>query len=46
MKIVSNEVDDALNKAKDELSMDRESIAAKALQEWLKENGFLKRESE
>jgi len=35
------EVDEALKKAENELSMDRESIASKALSEWLKNNGFL-----
>ena len=39
---LSKEVDDALNRAKYQLSMDRESIAEKALHQWLKDNGFLK----
>lgn len=39
---LTKEVDDALNEAKKQLSMDKESIATKALEEWLKEKGFLK----
>jgi len=35
------EVDEALNKAVEDLSMDRESVVSKALSEWLKNNGFL-----
>jgi hypothetical protein len=31
----------ALNQAAEKLSMDRESIAVKALTEWLKNNGYL-----
>lgn len=37
------EVDNALNKAVRRLSIDRASIATKALLEWLKNNGFLDR---
>ncbi len=37
------EIDNALNKATRKLSMDRESIAVRALSEWLEDNGFLKR---
>ena len=35
------ELDSALSKAVEQLSMDRESIAVRALSEWLKENGYL-----
>lgn len=38
------DIDSALNKAADQLLMDRESTAVKALSEWLKNNGFLKTE--
>jgi len=38
---LTKEIDDSLNEAKEQLSLDRESIAVKALQKWLKENGFL-----
>lgn len=34
------ELDSALSKAVEQLSMDRESIAVRALSEWLKENGY------
>lgn len=36
------ELDNALNKAARRLSMDRESVAVRALSEWLKNNGYLK----
>ena len=39
---LTKEVDDALNKAKEQLSMARETIAANAVAKWLKDNGFLK----
>lgn len=35
------ELDNALNKAAHQLSMDRESVAVRALSEWLKKNGYL-----
>ena len=38
------EIDSALNKAAHQLLMDRESMAVRALSEWLKNNGFLKTE--
>lgn len=38
---LDEDTDDALSKAGEKLSMDREEIAALALEEWLKENGFL-----
>lgn len=38
------EIDNALNKAANKLSMDRESTAVRALSEWLKNHGFLKTE--
>ncbi len=38
---LSQEMDNALDKAKRQLSMDREAIATYALEKWLKENGFL-----
>lgn len=38
------ELDNALKKAEQRLSMDRESIAVRALTEWLKNNGYLKPE--
>lgn len=34
------ELDSALSKAVEQLSMDKESIAVRALSEWLKENGY------
>ncbi|MBM3241382.1 ParB/RepB/Spo0J family partition protein [Candidatus Poribacteria bacterium] len=37
------ELDNALNKAADQLSMERESVAVTALSEWLEDNGFLRR---
>ncbi|MCK4785288.1 MAG: hypothetical protein KAV87_16175, partial [Desulfobacteraceae bacterium] len=37
-------VDSALNKAARQLSMDRASVATKALSEWLEKKGFLERE--
>jgi len=36
-------INEALDKAKEKLSMSKESIATKALSEWLEDNGFLKR---
>lgn len=39
------ELDNALNKASKQLSMGRESIAVKALFEWLEDNGFLRRKA-
>lgn len=39
------EVDEALNEAQKILNMERESIALKALYEWLEEKGFLKMKS-
>ncbi|MBT9140616.1 MAG: Nucleoid occlusion protein [Dehalococcoidia bacterium] len=41
---LTKEVDDALNQAKEQLSMDRDIIAANALAKWLQDNGFLKQE--
>lgn len=38
------EIDSALTKAARQLSMDRESIAVRALSEWLKDQGYLKPE--
>jgi len=38
------EIDSALTKAARQLSMDRESIAVRALSEWLKEQGYLRPE--
>ena len=38
---LSKEVDDALTKAKEELSVDKEVIAIGALEKWLIDNGFL-----
>jgi ParB/RepB/Spo0J family partition protein len=38
------ELDYALNKASRQLSMDRASIAVRALSEWLRDNGYLERE--
>jgi len=38
---LAEDIDNALNKAGAELSMDREEIAEMALQKWLEENGFL-----
>lgn len=40
---LSTEISDALDKAETKLSMDRQSIATKALSEWLENNGFLQR---
>jgi ParB family chromosome partitioning protein len=36
------EIDNALNEAAGKLSMDRESVAVRALSEWLNNNGYLK----
>ena len=38
---ITFELENAMQKAQDELQMDRESLAVKALSEWLKEKGFL-----
>lgn len=38
---ISDEMEKALNKAKEQLSMEQEEIAIKALTEWLKNKGFL-----
>jgi len=38
---IEPKIDDALKKAERKLYMNREEIAAKALEEWLAENGFL-----
>lgn len=43
---LTEDVDSALNVAKQQLLLDRESIATMALFEWLKNNGFLKRNLE
>jgi ParB family chromosome partitioning protein len=37
---LNQDTDDALKRAGEKLAMDREEIAALALEEWLKENGF------
>jgi ParB/RepB/Spo0J family partition protein len=40
---LNTEINEALGKAEEKLLMDKESIATKALSEWLENNGFLQR---